>query len=348
MLIATLFSLPACNLIDRKPAEAGGKPAAGMNLDAASLNATNATSKADEAQSKVNAENQATLEKVKANVISARKSNQENPDGLPKVKVDSELGVAESHLSSVKPDPVELAKSAANALLVEQGHTEEARRAYQKAMDDGKAQSAELVKAKLESEKAAAERDVARAAELKAQDEYKAQMIKNQVEFNRRLKEAQDLAMQEQVKGLNWASFACIVVFGLGLGFGGPAGLKITWPFAVISALCLGLAQLVAIAWFKWACLGAIIVALGVCGWWVWSRYKMEAQRDEAEDKAGKLNSVLTSVIPVLDKAYENGEQTTKDVLDKAVFQPLSEKMNRDEKSLIHTIRASDPAVPAP
>jgi hypothetical protein len=342
LLFGVTLSSSGCNFWPFKsdPLKPGGQASEASRLGSALSTEDEAIKKASEAASEVERQNDKLLSELKSNVVFAREANSGNPEGNPKAVVDGELSIAEGRLSGVEADALELAAARARALLMGQGRTAEARSAYEKAAQRGEQQARELEAARIETAKANQERDDARAATLTAVQEYTQRMEQNRAEFDRRLKAAQDKVAADQIRALNVAGAVCLVLFGLGIGFGGPAGLKMTWPFAVIALMCFGLAQILGLWWFKWAILTAVLVVLAVVVWWVWNQFKLGTLRENAQTKADSFNSLLQQLIPVLDKAYENAEQSGKDLLDRTVFEPLSKKMDREEKSLIHSLRA--------
>lgn len=341
-LFVFAFTVSGCMFWGNKPNPSGPAGNAGdaISLGVASANSTTATQRADVAQARETEKTKQIMSEIRANVQNARSFNQDNPEGIPKEKVDGELAIADSKLSQSEPDPMELAAGQARALLFQQGKTEEARAAYAKAVDDGKALSAELIVAKKATEDAIAERDAARERELTVIKNYKKIVEDNKLEYEKKIKALNDATQRAQVKTLTYAAIGFWVLFGLGLGFGGPAGLKLTWPFAALGTLCLGLAQLVAQVWFMWACAVAVLVALVVAGLWVWNHYKLGTLKQDAEDKAAKLANLTKQLVPALDSAYKNAKDTQKQLLDSLIFNTLSDAMNREEKALVHQIRA--------
>ena len=153
----------------------------------------------------------------------------------------------------------------------------------------------------------------------------------------------------------NWAAVGCsalaVLSFGLAAAFGGLASLRLVGPFSAILGLgalvCFGLAQVVGQWWFKWATVAGTLAVLGLCAWWVLKKQKEGTLKQKLEDRAASLQGLLTQVVPVLDKAYEHAEASGKELLDKTIFQPLSSTMNREEKALVHNLRAQSAGSPA-
>ena len=334
------FTFTGCHFWPSK-AEPGGKPTQATELNVATDNTTQAISAADAAQAIKDSKTNELLGKVKANVISAKTSNLGNPEGIAKIKVDGELTVAEQRLSGVAVDQVEVAAAATRDLLVEQGKLSEARKAYDKAADEGKEKAKELEQANIDTALAISERDLARSKEIAAKLAYEAAMVKNQEAFNKQLEDAHNEVMKDQVHTLNLVGAGCMLLFALGLGFGGPAGLKMTWPFGLLGLFAFGLAQIVGLWWFKWAMATILAIIVCVAAWWIWQQYHRGVLHQKMTEKANQLQGVLSEVVPVLDKAYENAESTTKELLDKTIFDPLSKKLDKSDKSLVHVIRAN-------
>lgn len=343
ILIPLVMALSGCAFLGlkSKTAKQSAKPAQVTVVQAATSTANAAATTATNAQANVDTKSAERLSQVKANIDSARSSNQANPPGTPKVQVEGELSIADNRLSDVQPDPVEVAAAAQRALLVEQGKTAEAQLAYQNAANDGKAQASAITKAQADRDQANKDRDAAFAARDKAVSDFAAQVEKNRIANQKIIDDANNAATATQVHMLDLAALACLALFGLGLGFGGAAGLKLSWPFGVFSVLCFGLAQIIAQWWFMWACGGAIVIAGAAAAWWVYKHYKLGTLKEAAEAKVTQVTGVLGQMVPVLDNAYEAGDAATKAVLDNGVFSPLSQMMNRDEKALIHTVRAT-------
>lgn len=329
-----------------------GVSAASERADAATANADG---KADEAGRRTGE----LLSKLKSNVVSARAANQGNPEGAPRAKVDGELGVAEGRLEGVQADPVELAAAAQRDLLVEQGRSAEARAAYDRAAREARGQAAELARAQQEAAQARLERDAARAQEKAALADFERRLEENRLanqrardeleaRHRRQLDEAAQQVLRDQVAWLNRSAAACaalaVLSFGLAAAFGGLASLRLVGPFSAILGLgalvCFGLAQIVGQWWIKWAILAAVLLVLGLVAWWVLKKQREGTLKQKLEGRAASLQGLLTQVIPVLDKAYEGAEQSGKELLDRTIFEHLSKLMNREEKALIHQLRA--------
>ena len=355
--LAAVWLLAGCESTPKAPpVRPEGRDAA---VSAAGARADAATASADGRADEAGRKTGELLSKLKSNVVSARAANQGNPDGAPRTKVEGELGVAEGRLGEVQADPVELAAAAQRDLLVEQGRAAEARSAYDRAAADARGQAAELARAQQEAAQARLERDAARAQEKAALADFERRLEENaranqrardelEARHRRELDEAAQQVLREQVAWLNRAAAGCaalaVLSFGLAAMFGGLASLRLVGPFSAILGLgalvCFGLAQIVGQWWFKWAILAAVLAVLALVAWWVLKKQKEGTLKQKLEGRAASLQGLLTQVVPVLDKAYEGAEQSGKELLDRTIFQPLSSTMNRDEKALVHQLRA--------
>lgn len=351
LVLVAILSLAGCNSWFKpkpKPID-HGDPSSTVSSAGATVDSAIGT--VDAAKTEEAKATDLLLGKLKANVSVARTANKENPEGQPRTKVDSELGVAESRLEKVTPDAVEMAEAAKRLLLIEQGKSSEARAAYDRANEDARKQAGELAKLRHEYELAVKDRDTARAAEHAAIAKYEQQMQDNKRELEAQIarmeqkqKDALDAAhnefMREQARWLNIAGFVFLAAFGVGIGFGGLPGLKNTFPFAILAVICFGLAQIVSQPWFKWAVLGSVGVGLSISLWWAYRKHQQGTLAESMSEKSQRLQAVLGQVIPVLDNAYENAESSTKELLRRTVFDTLSKKMDTADKALIHSIRA--------
>lgn len=359
ILSAALLILPGCLLWPKKDIDGGAsKPGTSLNVDSASKNvrqanvaAANAQKTLDSAKGESDQKTDELLAKTKANIITARENNRGNPDGNPKEKTEQELSIADARLDKVKADEDELEEGRKRNTLIDQGRIQEARTATQIAIDSAKADAVALAEAKTHIESLTKERDEAvqkknsADAELtKAVNEYQKKAEQNKKDYDARLEEAQQAMMKEQARGLNIGGFICMLLFGAGLAFGGLPGLQKTWFFGVLAVICFGLAQIISQPWFMWACLIALIVVVGLAIFFLIRRHQLDAKQSEANVQANRLNEILATVVPVLDEAYEKGTEAEKKILDEKVFTPLGKAMNREEKAIVHLIRADTSA----
>lgn len=115
-------------------------------------------------------------------------------------------------------------------------------------------------------------------------------------------------------------------------------------PAALVGVLGLGLAQIVAQPWFKWACGGVAIVATAAGIWWMIRQHQKGSLDRALAEKAALAESTLGKLVPAIDDTIKHarstaeteGERLLKDLLGK-----LSGKMDGKEKALIHSVRAS-------
>ena len=318
--------------------------------------ATNtAAEEAERARKAADAAATALASKIKVNVDTARQENTKQAPGPSNTIVDGELSIAQQRLSNVSSDPAEALAASQRQTLVLSGKVDEAHKAYADAATQGKAAADALTAAKAASAASDAAAASALAHERAATASYEAQVAKNHADttayianLNQKhedeFKQAHSEALSTQVKALNYAGGACLLIFLLGAGFGGFVGLKIVWPFGAAAPLLFGLAQIVAMTWFLWA-VGGVLVAGGVIvGYWVYQHYKKGDLLAATQAKAASLNGVVQAVVPVLDKAYDTATQPIKDVLDEKVFTPLSQAMSPATQAVVHTVRAEQTA----
>ena len=293
------------------------------------------------------------LQRASGAVWGAQDANALAPKGLPQDAVTAQLQEAASALPAPTPEQV-AAKAAQNARILageldavraEMGVKISENEALKTSLDRQEKALADL------AAKAAKERGQA-AAELQAQFDKFAKLIADANTATAAAeKRANDAVMQRQVEWLNRAAVACggllILVVGATSIFGGIAALRAVAPFAglllIATLSCAGLAQIVGLAWFKWAILGSVVLALGVAGWWAYSKYRQGLLKEAAEQQAAKLSAVTRDIVPVLDKAYEEASADVKKLLDDIIFTPLKGEMDKAQKATIKEIRATAP-----
>ena len=270
----------------------------------------------------------------------------------------NELTVAQSRLSDVTPDPQEQAAAADRRALVETGRADEARKNALAAVEQGRKDSAELVQLREHARKLATERDNL-AADLVAQAERN--RIENQKAIDAALaaaKKAQDeqrnTMLQAQGEKLTWIGTGCIsvaILAAVGIGFFGSflvlRKLAIYLvALAAVGFLFLGAAQIITQPWFMWVCAGIILLGALLGAIWAWKHQKRGDIASELAIRSGKVAAVAKTAVPVLDAAYEQADEATRQWLDAKIFDRLSSLMNREEKATVHEIRKSiDPAV---
>lgn len=306
-------------------------------------------------------------------VYGASDANRHNPDGMPKEAVASQLEEAASALPAPTPEQ-KAAKAEQNGRILA-GQLAEVKKEMGQAITENQALRGKLAESeKREAEITAAAEKERREAAAKLQRQFD-EMTKRIADAQAATKEAESRArnqvMQAQVIWLNRSAvgLGAIAVLSIGVAgfFGGIAALRGVAPFAAICFLgalvCFGMAQIVGQAWFMWAVLAVVCVALGVTAVWVWKKYKLGTLKEDAEAKVAKLKKFAGTVVPVLDQAYEEADKIVQDALDDAVqmalkhgstgakvsgqkilddliFSKLSTKMDASEKRAVHEIRA--------
>jgi len=143
-------------------------------------------------------------------------------------------------------------------------------------------------------------------------------------------------ALREQSRWLTWAGVGLLAAFGLSIVVGQFAAALKTWPLAVLGAGCFGLAQLISHPWFLRGFTGLLLAGLAYSAYYVFDRHKEGRLRRSLEKKA----AVLGEIVPVLDAAYESSADTIKQALDANVFARLSSALSKEDKALVHKIRA--------
>lgn len=244
----------------------------------------------------------------------------------------------------VTPKPADLAKAIERTILTLRGARDAVVAAYKTAETESRALLLDLVEKSKQLE-------AAKAAETKAREEARVEreesakkladeLARIQASHDKQLAELRDGELKFQARTLTCSGILFAALFGLSAGFGGVAGVKKAWPFLLLALMALGLAQIVSQPWFKWAILGAATIGVVGLGYWIWDHNRTGRLKDEAEKKAVELKKFASSIVPILDQAYDDGSQTTKDVLDTYVFDPLTDKMGDQTKALIHRLRA--------
>ncbi|MDX2187815.1 MAG: hypothetical protein SFV32_12840 [Opitutaceae bacterium] len=290
-------------------------------------------------------------EVLAALIDSADEANLGNPDGVPKVTVANELSVARAANGQATPDPEAALAAAERRRLLAEGKAEEARQAYdsatRRAVEAGKALAEAQAKAEAEltglretinrMEREAQKANIAWQAERKAWEEERRRI---QDEANRRVQ-------MLQVRILNILGAVGLVAGGACMAIGGIAALRAGgWIAGVGGVACLGLAQLVSLWWFKFACGGALLLLLGGIGVSAWLGKRKEAaaalikaKADEAAALLNKFKGVTRAVVPVLDDLYYAEDKDGQERLDKQVFDRLKDQMTEEERQLVHNVR---------
>lgn len=365
MKLRTLIPLLAVLLAGCPPAPYVAQPSA---TPTAVAPVTVATDKETAATEKADAAKQTQLDamtkvagQVKANVAMASDANAGNPAGAPKTIVAGETGLALDKLQGVPADPVEVQAAKDRRALVESGKVQEAQAAYADAATKSLALSQEVGRQKALADQALLDRDKARAETKAAVDQYvkdaEAARVAHETEIKElNAKQAAELAKARSAEASKQALYlrigagACLLIFGLGVGFLQLAGLKIVWPFGLFCLLLLGLAQLVTQPWFEYAIAGCLAIIGVAVAAWLWYHNKEKNLAAAIAQKATAMTAVVKDVVPVLDTAYNDAEPTVQNWLDAHIFTPLSSKMDASVKATVHTVRAelADPAPAAP
>lgn len=334
LLLALLLLLSGCWLTPQKPAPV---PTVSVQTGPATDNQIQ------------NLQDQLSLQKGLAQraagaVYGAQDANLGNPEGLPKEAVKVQLEEAESALPPPTPEQ-RLAKEQENTRILA-GQLQQVRSELGLKVDENRKLREQLDQAanrEQELRRAGEKERFEAAAKLQAQfDRFSRQIEDERASSEKKLQAARDEMLKKQALYLNIAGAGCIVLFGLGAGFGGLLGAKTTAPFLVISAVCFGLAQIVSEWWFKWAILGSVGLVLGISAWWAYRKHQQGILHEAAEQKAKKFNEVVSALVPVLDDAYDHAEGEAKKFLEEKIFSRLSSAFDRSQKATVHEVRAAN------
>jgi hypothetical protein len=147
-------------------------------------------------------------------------------------------------------------------------------------------------------------------------------------------------ALREQARWLTWTGVALLAAFGLSLLVGQLAAAVKTWPLALLGVGCFGLAQLISHPWFLRGFILLLIAAVAYSAYYVFDRHKEGRLRRSLEKKA----DVLKQIVPVLDDAYDSAADSVKQALDANIFGRLSSVFSREQKAVVHEVRAETKA----
>lgn len=151
-------------------------------------------------------------------------------------------------------------------------------------------------------------------------------------------------ALREQVRYLNIAGMGLVAAFGISIFFGSLTAMAKTWPLLLLAAGCFGLAQVVGHPWFMRGFLGISALGLGYLVYWVIDRHRQGRLQQAIAKRADKLKEM----VPVLDEAYENAGDDLKKALDSKIFDRLSAIWSKEDKAVIHQVRADVKSAPQP
>ena len=352
-ILVLTFSVPlfcGCCLFEHhaQPAQIPGREAP---VNAAILDTDNAIAKVDQKREEQLESITKIAGIIKAEVEDAKEANRSNPAGAGKMIVDLNLQVVTNYLAYVPADNLEREYALERRRLLTIGDTNGLLAKYDFAMTNADTGAAQLNQLDQQARQLQSDLDAARENEKIATQKYisdaKASQQAHQEEIDKLKKELTDQVRKKQVWFLSIGGILLIALFGVGLGFGGVAGAKISWPLGVIGLLFLGLAQIVSQPWFMWACLVVTLIGLSLLAWWIWSHYQLGNLKQSLDQKSTQMKGALGDVIPVLDNAYNNADQMTKDFLDKIIFDKLAAKMDSSTKGVIHQVRADIATVPS-
>ena len=281
------------------------------------------------------------------------RQNEQAPASPQKPVIAAEAGLLQRILG-VAPSPEDRASAAERETLMLSGKLSQASQLYQdasKRADELNAQIAaafaqrDMAMSQLSSAIEGAKHDLAT-----QQAKHDADMVALKAEYQKQIEAAHNEVMRQQVAWFNRIGAGCealaIAAIGLAFFFGGLLALRKVAPvsafLSVSGLLCFGLAQIIGLPWFKWACLGSVAIVVAWVGVWLYRHYKQGDLKQEADARLGKVTATLGAVVPVLDQAYENADQTVRDLLDKTIFNRLSDVMKSipEAKATIHEIRA--------
>lgn len=296
------------------------------------------------------ADNYKLAQRAAGAVHGAGEANTHNPEGLPKEATAAQIEEAASALPP--PTPEQRAEKAVQNSRILAGELVAVRAEMGVAITENQALrqtvgEREQEIARLEAE-GARERAAAAAALQRQFDEMTAKITQAQADAAAAEDRARNAVLRDQVTLLNRIAVAlgALAVLSLGISafFGGLGIIRQVAPFAAIcglgSLVSFGLAQIVGHEWFMRSILAVVFLFIAVCGWWIWQKHKAGTLAASVTKKAEKLKTTLGDIVPVLDEAFEQADEATRAALDKLIFQRLSGKMDREEKKLIHEVRA--------
>ncbi len=201
LLTFVLIALTGCESISWTPWKKGpvSKPQDSTAVGQAQNATTAAQQQAAEAQAKVDAKVKEIAGQVRANVQAASRANEDQAPGNPTTIVRGELGIADQRLSTVPPDPAEVAEIAKREALVKSGEVAAAQVAYKDAASRADQANQQLASLQTAKDQAIVERDAARARELAESKRFAELTQKNADDFDKKWKE-REAAVQKIVE----------------------------------------------------------------------------------------------------------------------------------------------------
>ena len=343
LVAACLLIGSGCAMI-RRDARPGPVAATGPATPAATL--ASASQAASEARSLAAGAAAGRDARLAADVQAAGNALDSVPPRVPDAR--AAVAVASGHLAGIVPDPAEAASLASAERIRASGDASGADAAILALTAQARTDAAELVQLRQRAAQAERDRDAAQAALIRA-GEQGAKRLADALDAERKG------VLAGQVAKLSWIGIACCagsaLALGAGIALGGVAALRRVGPAAVVLGVvglgCLGAAQIIGARWF----LPAVGIAGGGAVLWfaVWA-YRHQRRGDLAQELAartGKVAAVARTAVPVLDKAYEEADESVKAWLDEHVFNRLSSAMDREAKATVHAVRAEAQAAKA-
>ncbi|MFA5265249.1 MAG: hypothetical protein WC378_15610 [Opitutaceae bacterium] len=280
--------------------------------------------------------------KVAADLETAAKANQGNPDGPPKATTGDAIKMAKANNGHAQADPAQLLIGEKIARANAEGRASEAAATRDAAIGEAASAAAEL--AAVQSEADASRSDLS--AKITAKDAELAKQKTASEESIKRIQAAHVAALakikaentRSQQEWLNrfGVTFAALAVIAVLAGFFiGAAGrfLLASGVFALASPMCFGLSQIVGEPWFRWAVLGciAVVVLIFLAVSWAHSERKEQA-------------AIAETLVPTLDEAKAAATPEQQAVLQDTIFSRLSDAktgMRPKVKASVHRIRAN-------
>jgi len=306
---------------------------------------------ATEAAAKVQADRDSKLAASSEVIV---RQNEAAPESPQKPVIAAEAGLLQRILG-VTPSAEDRATAAERETLMLSGKLSQASQLYQDANKRADALNAQIAAANAQREMAfdqlteaiaGAKRDLAA-----QQTRHDTDMVALKAKYQSEVDAARNEIMRQQVAWFNRIGAGCeglaIAAVGLAFFFGGFMALRkvatVSAFLGVAGLLCFGLAQIIGLPWFKWACLGSVAVIVVWVGIWIYRHYQQGDLKQEAETRLGKVTATLSAVVPVLDDAYDNADETVRGLLDKTIFSRLSDVMKSipEAKTIIHETRAA-------